>query len=193
MKVFQSRQTFWRQSFNNLAWIDNRSHIITIRKKYSNILSSFQIANEFQFVNSIIVIEHFRQQRENFAISFSVDETIVFEKNCKIDFIIEQKLNKRRVFYTREIKFDVVNFWIIAKNAKDEQFNAYLTTKKFDITFVMLKKWIKQKNEIEILKKNVRKNKIVKCQKFEFENRFIELFFEIRNNDFRINKKWFMY
>ena len=69
-----------------------------------------------------------------------------------------------------------------------------MTSKKLNITIQMLKNWIKKQHDIEISKKDTRKIRLIsRDREFIMKNKFIELFIEIRNQNRRINKRWFVY
>ena len=136
-----------------------------------------------------IVIELFNQKRRDHVQQLNFEKQIFFAQKLEFDWKFDQ-ITRRRIFYIREIKFDVINYVFIVKNRVNKFINKYMTSKKLNITIQIFKNWIKKQHDIEINKKNIRKIKFInRDRKFIMKNEFIELFIEIKIQNRRINKR----
>ena len=169
-------------------------HVRKIKVVFSFSMSNQSIlSNNFRFVDFAVVIELFSQKRREHVQLLSFDEQIFFAQKFEFDWKLDQ-ITRRRVFYTREVKFDVINYVFIVKNRVDRFINKYMTSKRLSITIQMLKNWIKKQHDIEISKKNTRKIRFIsRDRELIMKSELIELFIEIKNQNRRINRRWFVY
>ena len=147
------------------------------------------VFNNFRFVDFVVVIELFNQKRRDHVQLLNFEKQIFFAQKFESNWKFDQ-ITRRRMFYIRENKFDIINYVFIVKNRVNKFINRYMTSKKLNITIQMFKNWINKQHDIEINKKNTRKIKFI-ChdRKFIMKNEFIEFFIEIKNRNRRINKR----
>lgn len=151
------------------------------------------LSNNFRSVDLAAVIELFSQKRREHVQLLSFDEQISFAQKFESSWELDQ-ITRRRMSYIREVKLDAINYALIVKNRVDRSISRYMTSKRLNITIQMLKNWINKQHDIEISRKDTRKIRLIfRDRKFTMKSEFIELFIEIRDQDRRINKRWFVY
>ena len=151
------------------------------------------LSNNFRFVDFVAVIELFNQKRRDHVQLLNFEKQIFFAQKFESNWKFDQ-ITRRRMFYIRENKFDIINYVFIVKNRVNKFINRYMTSKRLNITIQIFKNWINKQHDIEINKKNTRKIRFIfRDRKFIMKNEFIELFIEIKNQNRRINKRWFVY
>ena len=114
------------------------------------------LSSSFQSVDSKVVIELFQQQRQKCIVQLFFEKQNFFARHFNSVFDIENT-QKRRIFYTREIKFVVINYALIVTRFRDRLINRYMIAKKLKITITMLKNWVTKQHEIENYKKKYAK------------------------------------
>ena len=150
------------------------------------------LSSSFQFVDSKVVIELFQQQRQKCIVQLFFEKQNFFARHFNSAFDIEN-IQKRRIFYTREIKLAVINYAFIVTKLRGRFINRYMIAKKLKITITMLKNWITKQHEIESYKKKVRKVRSAVDRKFTMKSLLIEKFVETRDKNRKINKRWFIH
>ena len=96
------------------------------------------LSNNFRFVDFAVVIELFSQERREHVQLLSLDEQVFFAQEFESNWEFGQ-ITRRRVFYTREVKLDAINYALIAKNRVSRSISRYMTSKRLGITIQMLK------------------------------------------------------
>ena len=195
-KFFSKRNAFAFLFQNNNVRFESRFKVVVDRfvrhfrivKIVSFVTNQSTLSSNFQFVDSKIVIELFQQQRQKCIVQLFFEKQNFFARHFNSVFDIEN-IQKRRIFYIREIKFVVINYVLIVTRLKNRFINRYMIAKKLKITITMLKNWVTKQHEIENYKKKIRKARSIVDRKFTMKNLLIEKFVETRDKNRKINKR----